>query len=244
LGVDPSTLVFRENKIYGKGRPETTLLFADVVRETLHSEEGRCIMGRGFYNAPSPTGAAGVGTLSATPAFSFGAQVAEVEVDPETGTVALVKMTVAHDVGFAINPLAVEGQLDGQVFSGMGQVLSEECVAENGIVLNASLLDYKVPRPFEMPEIDNIIVETIDPHGPFGAKEAGEGPLMATAPAIAGAVSNALGFPITEIPIRPETVLRALRRRREEQPQAEDHLRSPHPGARARTVATSTKSSC
>ena len=86
-------------------------------------------------------------------AYSFGAQVAEVEVDPETGVVTILKMTAAHDVGRAINPLAVEGQMDGQVFSGVGQTLFEECILENGQVLNPSLLAYKLPRPFEVPGV-------------------------------------------------------------------------------------------
>lgn len=161
-----------------------------------------------------------MGGQAATPAFSFGAQVAEVEVDPETGIVNLLKMTVAHDVGFAINPMAVEGQIDGQVFSGMGQALSEERIQEKGVVLNPSFLGYKLPRPFEVPEIEHIIVESIDPYGPFGAKEVGEGPIMAVAPAITAAVSNAIGFPITELPITPEVVLRALRQKRKDQSQS------------------------
>ena len=135
------------------------------------------------------------------------------EVDPETGIVRLLKMTVAHDVGRAINPLAIEGQLDGQVFSAMSQTLFEECVMEKGQVLNASSLEYKLPRPFEVPEIAHIIVETNDPYGPFGAKEVGEGPIVCTSQAIANAVNNAIGYPITEFPITPERVLQALRQK-------------------------------
>jgi CO/xanthine dehydrogenase Mo-binding subunit len=146
-------------------------------------------------------------------AYSFGAQIAEVEVDPETGIVRLLKMTVAHDVGRAINPLAVEGQMDGQVFSGMGQTLLEACIMDRGQVLNPSLLDYKLPRPFEVPEIDHIIVETHDPYGPFGAKEVGQGPIQCTTQAIANAVSNAIGYPIKELPITPEMVLYTLRQK-------------------------------
>ena len=90
-------------------------------------------MGRGFYNSPSK---------QPSLAYSFGAQIAEVEVDPETGIVKLLRLTVAHDVGRALNPLAVEGQLDGQAFSGAGQILFEECIMEGGQVLNPSRLDY------------------------------------------------------------------------------------------------------
>ena len=123
-------------------------------------------------------------------------------------------MTVAHDVGRAINPLAVEGQLDGQVFSGMGQTMFEECIMENGQVLNPTFLDYKLPRPFEVPEIEHKIVETIDPYGPFGAKEVGQGPIQCTTQAIANAVSNAIGCTIKELPITPERVLKLIQQKR------------------------------
>ena len=104
-------------------------------------------------------------------------------------------------------------QLDGQVFSGMGQSMYEECLMENGQVLNPSLLDYKLPSSFEMPAVEHIIVETIDPYGPFGAKEVGQGPIQCTTQAIANAVSNAIGYPIKELPITPERVLNALRQK-------------------------------
>ena len=210
LGVKPSALIFRDRKIYPKGAPDKAISFEDVVFDTLNCMEGRFIMGRGFYNTP---------TSKPALAYSFGAQIAEVEVDPETGMVKLLKMTVAHDVGRAINPLAVEGQMDGQVFSGMGQTLFEECVMENGQVLNQSRLDYKLPRPYEVPEMEHIIVESNDPYGPFGAKEVGEGPIACNPHAIAMAVSNAIGYTIKELPITPERVLQALRQKRIEKEQ-------------------------
>jgi CO/xanthine dehydrogenase Mo-binding subunit len=215
LGVDPSALIFRDRKVHPVEAPEKALSFKDVVSSMLHSQEGRYVMGRGFYNSPSKSTELWVSSV----AFSFGAQVAEVEVEPETGIVKLIKMTVAHDMGFAINPLAVEGQLDSQVFGGMGQILSEECIMERGLVLNPSLLDYKLPRPFEVPEVEHIIVETIDPYGPFGAKEVGEGPIVCTT-AIANAVSNAIGYPMREFPTTSERVLRALKEKSKDQEEA------------------------
>jgi CO/xanthine dehydrogenase Mo-binding subunit len=215
LDVKTSALIFSSRKVYPKGAPEKAIPLEDVVFDTLHSQEGRFVMGRGFYNPP--TEIADPGTFEGNPslAYSFGAQIAEVEVDPETGIVKLLKMTVAHDVGRAINPLAVEGQLDGQVFSAFGQTLFEECVMENGLILNASTIDYKLPRPFEVPQVARIIVETNDPYGPYGAKEVGEGPIVCTSQAIANAVSNAIGYPIKELPLSPERVLQALRKREE-----------------------------
>ena len=202
LGVAESDLVFRDHKVYPAGKPDDAIEFKQVVYDTLHSREGRSVMGRGFYNSPLERG---------TMAWSFGAQIAEVEVDPGTGVVKVEKVTAAHDVGRALNPRIVEGQIDGQVFSGMSQVLYEETIMEDGQVMNPSRLDYKMPRSFEMPEIDHIIVETIDPNGPFGAKEVGEGPIVCSMQAIANAITNAIGEQITEMPIAPWRVLRTLK---------------------------------
>jgi CO/xanthine dehydrogenase Mo-binding subunit len=216
FGVKPASLIFRECKIYPKGASDKAISFEDAVYETLHSDEGRYIMGNGFYNPP--TKAVDSGTFEGNPAlaYSFGAQVAEVEVDPATGMVKVLKMTVAHDVGRAINPLAVEGQMDGQVFSGMGQTMLEECIMEGGQILNPTFLEYKLPRSFEMPELEHIIVESIDPYGPFGAKEVGQGPIQCTTQAIANAVSNAIGYPIKELPLTPERVLKAIKEKKKQ----------------------------
>jgi 4-hydroxybenzoyl-CoA reductase subunit alpha len=205
LGVRPSQLVFNDRKVYPKNAPDKAIAFEDVVFDTLHSTEGRFVMGRGFYNTP---------TTAPCLAYSFGAQVAEVEVDPETGMVKLQKLTVAHDVGRAINPMAVEGQMDGQAFSGHGQILFEECVMDSGVILNPSRLDYRLPRPFEVPEMEHIIVETNDPYGPFGAKEVAEGPMVTTAQTIGSAVSNAVGCMFPEMPLTPERVLKAIKKLR------------------------------
>ncbi len=202
LGVKASGLVFRNRKIHVEGEPRKAIPFAAAVHDTLHSREGRYVMGRGFYNPP---------TEKTALAYSFGAQVAEVEVDPETGNVRLTRMTVAHDVGRALNPRLVEGQIDGQVFSAAGQILYEHCLMDHGQVLNASREAYKLPRPFEVPEIDHIIVESIDPYGPYGAKEVGEGPIVTSSQTIANAVSNAIGYPLKEAPITPARVLQAIR---------------------------------
>jgi 4-hydroxybenzoyl-CoA reductase subunit alpha len=219
FGVKASALVFRDGKVYPKEEPDKAVTFEDIVYETLHSQEGRYIMGNGFYNPPADPADSTTFGGNWSLAYSFGAQIAEVEVNPETGTIKLLKLTAAHDVGRAINPLAVEGQMDGQIFSGMGQTLYEECIMDNGQVLNPTLLDYKLPRPFDVPEVENSIVESIDPHGPFGAKEVGQGPIQCTTQAIANAVSNAIGFPMKELPITPERVLQAIRQKKKEQEQ-------------------------
>jgi CO/xanthine dehydrogenase Mo-binding subunit len=202
LGVTTDELVFRDRKIMVAADRDRSMPFKEAAFKCLHSREGRFVMGNGFYNSPLKHG---------TLAWSFGAQIAEVEVDPETGEVRLKKMTVAHDLGRAINPLAVEGQIDGQVFSGMSQMLYEECETDGGQFLNPSRLEYKMPRTYEMPEVDYIIVESIDPYGPFGAKEVGEGPIVVTVGAIAAAIGNACDAYMPEMPMTPWKVLRVIR---------------------------------
>jgi 4-hydroxybenzoyl-CoA reductase subunit alpha len=202
LEVEEAVLVFRDRRVYPEGQEDKAIPFKKVVYETLHSQEGRFVMGRGFYSSPLEKG---------TMAYSFGAQIAEVTVDPGTGVVTVDKMTASHDVGRAINPRVVEGQMDGQIFSGMSQVLYEEILMEDGQVMNPSRLDYKMPRAFEMPEVEHIIVESIDPNGPFGAKEVGEGPIVCTMQAIANAVTNAIGTQVKEMPLSPWRVIKAIK---------------------------------
>ena len=205
LGVRSSQLVFRQGHIEVRRNPDQQMPFAKAVFDTLHSAEGRFVMGRGFYNSPLKSGSM---------AYSFGAQIAEVSVDPDSGVVTVERVTAAHDVGRALNPRIVEGQMDGQIFSGMSQALYEETILDGGQVMNPSRLDYKMPRSWEMPEVDHIIVETHDPNGPFGAKEVGEGPIVCTMQAIANAVADAIGEPVTEMPIAPWRVLKILGRRK------------------------------
>jgi CO/xanthine dehydrogenase Mo-binding subunit len=144
------------------------------------------------------------------PNYSFMTQAAEVDVDLETGKVKLLKMVTAHDCGRPINPMLVEGQLEGSVVGGMGQALYEDVIVENGQVMNPSFLDYGFPTFLEMPEIEAIEVLTDDPIGPFGAKEAGEGTQLSPAPAIVNAVYDAIGVDFMTLPITPEKILAAL----------------------------------
>jgi 4-hydroxybenzoyl-CoA reductase subunit alpha len=154
---------------------------------------------------------AGVGP---SPAYSYSAQVAEVSVDEETGEVKVHKVWAAHDCGRALNPVSVEGQIIGSVWMGMGQALTEEIVWKDGMLMNPGLLEYRSPSSIESPEIEPIIVESIDPEGPFGAKECSEGSLAATIPAIVNAIYDAVGVRLHESPFSPERVLAALRAKR------------------------------
>jgi len=171
------------------------------------------LTGTGSY-APPPEArggkhkGAGVGP---SPAYSYSAQVAEVSVDEETGEVTVHKVWAAHDCGRALNPVSVEGQIIGSVWMGMGQALTEEMVWKDGMLMNPGLLEYRSPSSIESPEVEPIIVESIDPEGPFGAKECSEGSLAATIPAIANAIYDAVGVRLHESPFTPERVLAALR---------------------------------
>jgi 4-hydroxybenzoyl-CoA reductase subunit alpha len=171
------------------------------------------LTGTGSY-APPPEArggkhkGAGVGP---SPAYSYSAQVAEVTVDEDTGEVTVHKVWAAHDCGRALNPVSVEGQIIGSVWMGMGQALTEEMIWKDGLLMNPGLLEYRSPSSVESPEVEPIIVESIDPEGPFGAKECSEGSLAATIPAIANAIYDAVGIRLHESPFTPERVLAALR---------------------------------
>jgi 4-hydroxybenzoyl-CoA reductase subunit alpha len=146
-----------------------------------------------------------------SPAYSYCAQVAEVSVDQETGEVTVHKIWAAHDCGRALNPVAVEGQVIGSVWMGLGQALQEEMVWKDGLLMNPGLLEYRSPSSMESPEIETFLVESIDPEGPFGAKEVSEGSLAACIPAIANAIYDACGIRLRETPFTPDRVLAALK---------------------------------
>ncbi len=171
------------------------------------------LTGTGSYAPPPEARGAGFkgSGVGPSPAYSYSAQVAEVSVDEETGEVTVHKIWAAHDCGRALNPVAVEGQVIGSVWMGLGQALQEEMVWKDGLIMNPGLLEYRSPSSAESPDIEAIIVESIDPEGPFGAKEAGEGSLAATIPAIANAIYDAVGIRLREAPFTPERVLAALR---------------------------------
>ena len=139
-------------------------------------------------------------------AYSYAASAAEISVDEITNKITVEKIWVAMDVGFAINPLSVEGQIQGAVWMGLGQALSEEVTFKNGLPVHPNILDYRVPTIEESPPIEVKIVETIDPNGPFGAKEASEGPIGSIAPAVAAAVKQAIGVRMKEIPLSPDRI--------------------------------------
>lgn len=185
--------------------------FAEAVATAL-AESGTLTV-KGTWSTPPETqgGSFRGAAVGATAGFSYAAQVVEVSVDEETGAVAVEHVWVAHDCGFAINPLAVEGQVQGAVWMGMGQALSEETGYHEGLPLRPNMLDYRIPTIVESPPIEVKLVESHDPLGPFGAKEASEGALHGFPPALTNAICDAIGIRLAELPASPDRVLDAIR---------------------------------
>jgi 4-hydroxybenzoyl-CoA reductase subunit alpha len=170
------------------------------------------IVGTGKYKPPPLGGKFKGAAVGTSPAYGCSAQVVEVEVDLETGKIAIEKMTDAHDCGRAINRTSVEGQMEGSLAMGMGEALFEEVkFDERGRVINSDLAEYKLVTALDMPPVEAIIVESNEPNGPFGAKEVGEGAIMPTIPAILNAVYDATGVRIFELPLTSERVHAALK---------------------------------
>jgi CO/xanthine dehydrogenase Mo-binding subunit len=181
----------------------------------------------GAYNTPTLGGDYRGGTIGASPAYSFTAHVAEVSVDIETGRITCHNVWIAHDCGRALNPMLVAGQMEGSAYMGVAEALMEDHdVHPSGLHKGPSLLDYRIPTSVDTPALHALIVESLDPEGPYGAKEAGEGPLHPSIPAISNAVFHAVGIRLRRLPFTPGRVLAALRARDTEAPPIE----SPRPG--------------
>jgi len=193
-----------------KGSPGQGMAFKDAVKGC-HYANDRQILGRGQYSPPTVVVDQKSYEGHSTPAYGFGVDIVEVDVDRETGRLEVIRMAGSHDCGQAINPMQAEGQLEGSAFQGLGQALYEEILLDKGQVMNPSLLEYKVPTALDMPEIDTELVEEADPGGPFGAKGMSEGSIIAVSPAIANAVYHATGVRCTALPITPEKILQDLR---------------------------------
>jgi 4-hydroxybenzoyl-CoA reductase alpha subunit len=172
----------------------------------------------GSYTPPKIAGPYKGSGVGPSPAYSYSACVVDLDADARTGLIRVNKVWIAHDVGRAINPLLVEGQVEGSVYMGLGEALMEEQTFRKGLHKWPTMLEYKSPTFLDMPEVETFIVETVDPEGPYGAKEAGQGPLLPVPPAVCAAVHDALGVWIDEIPVTPEKVLEALRRKDKGEP--------------------------
>src|SRR5207253_188302 len=212
LEVESDDLAVGDHRIYHRAAPEQGVSFpeaaacAEAMFGTLTTV--------GSYTPPKLSGAYKGSGVGPSPAYSFSAAVVEVRVDESTGEVAVERVWIAHDIGRAINETLVIGQVEGSVYMALGEALMEEQIFRKGLHKIPSMLEYKSPTFLEMPPVETLLVNTDDPEGPFGAKEAGQGPLLPVIPALANAVYDAVGIRIDEIPISPDKVLAALDQKR------------------------------
>jgi CO/xanthine dehydrogenase Mo-binding subunit len=210
-------LVVRDGQVFVTGSPTTFITTADAARESW-CNKGTPILGRGVNEDPwceQPDLKTGYGNVSS--AYAFAAQAAEVEVDTETGLVNITDFWCAHDVGKVINPLGVNLQVEGGVLSmGLGYALMENLILQKGKVQNTNFADYKIPTMLDTCRVHTYFIETIDEHGPFGAKGVGEPAMIPSAAAISNAIYDAVGVWINDLPITPDKVLAALKKKKRE----------------------------
>ena len=202
-------------EVYRAGAQDKGATFEEVVTEAL-KDSGTITVTGNYSTIPESHGGKKYrgSAIGGTMGYSYSAQVVEVSVDEETGVVTVDKVWVAHDCGKALNRLTVEGQVQGSVWMGMGQAMSEEAAYHEGLMVTANMLDYRVPTIQDSPPIEVGIVESNDPHGPFGAKEAGEGSLAAFLPALTNAIADAIGVRFNDLPVTPDRVFEAIEKRR------------------------------
>jgi 4-hydroxybenzoyl-CoA reductase subunit alpha len=216
MNVEPESIDWLGERCIVAGG-ERSLDWAQVVRAAL-VDTGTLTV-KGTWSTPPQThgGTFRGAAVGSTAGFSYTAQVVEVEVDEDTGAVYVRHCWAAHDCGRALNPMAVEGQVQGAVWMGLGQALAEETQYHEGLHLCPNFIDYRIATAVESPPIDVILVESIDPLGPFGAKEASEGGLHSVPPALAAAIHDAIGQRVRELPITPDRLLEAITKARREE---------------------------
>ena len=209
LEVPVDDLEFADRQVRSASLPSRAISFAECVVKA-EGKHGTLGATGSYWPPKNPREFKGSG-VGPTPAYTFSTAIVELHCDSETGEIKIDKVWIAHDCGKAFNPLLVEGQTEGSVYMALGEALMEEQIfRKNGLHKIPSILEYKSPTTLETPEIETILVETIDPEGPYGAKEAGQGPLLPVVPAVSNAVFDAIGVRIHEIPISPDKILRAL----------------------------------
>ena len=212
LEVEPDDVRAEHHCFYADDRPEQNVSFPEAA--ALAEAMFGTLTTVGAYRPPRLAGPYKGSGVGPSPAYSFSAAVVQARVDQATGDVAVERVWIAHDIGRAINETLTIGQIEGSVYMALGEALMEEQVFRKGLHKIPSMLEYKSPTFLEMPPVETILIATDDPEGPFGAKEAGQGPLLPVIPALANAVHDAVGVRIDEIPISPDKVLAALDQKR------------------------------
>jgi xanthine dehydrogenase molybdenum-binding subunit len=214
--VPAAELVLRDGQVFRRGEDAPLMPIAKAIRSRHFRVDGQAVVGHGWYEPPTEMlGKDLKGNISVT--YGWGAQSAEVEVDTETGRVRVLRMVAAHDVGRAINPMYVEGQVEGGIHMGLGYALTEEVRVEEGRVLNHGISDYSIFTAMDMPGIEVVIVETNDADGPYGAKGVGEMGTTPVAAAVANAIHDAVGVRMRSLPMLPEKIVEALHGKTEEE---------------------------
>ena len=216
LEVGKERLVFANKRVFDSQSPDRGLTFQEAV--CLAEAQVGTIGTTGSYTPPKSAAKFKGGGVGPSPTYSYTAAVVEVDVDPDTGWITVPRVWIAHDIGRALNPTLVRGQVEGSVYMGLGEALMEEQAfrrlparLSHALVHKfPSILEYKSLTSIEMPDVHTELVEDPDAEGPFGAKEAGQGPLLPIMPAVANAVYDAVGVRVDEIPVTPEKILKAL----------------------------------
>jgi CO/xanthine dehydrogenase Mo-binding subunit len=211
LSVSTEALKAEDGWVSVKNTPEKCISIGTLAF-TSYQLNGKPVIATAHFNPPNTLLDPETGQGDPFPAYVSATQIAEVEVDTKTGLAKVLRIIAAHDVGKAVNPELVRGQITGGILMGLGQALTEEIILEEGCTLNPNFRDYLIPAAMDAPEIDAIIVESDEPTGPFGAKGLGEATNIATAPAIINAIHDAVGIRIRELPATPEKILSALRK--------------------------------
>ena len=219
-GYPPELLVLEDEHATVQSDRSVRVPYVDAVRRAM--KDRGALQTSGCYSGPPPMGGKHKGAAAGlSPTYSFQAFVCELEVDLASGKPILHDVWAAHDCGRALNPLAVEAQIEGCVHMGLGQVLCEDFEYNRGNVLNPNFLDYRMLSPTETPNIHPILVETLDPEGPYGAKECGEGPLLPILPAVVNALYDAIGVRFYEMPVTADKIWRALEKQKRDAAKAD-----------------------
>jgi len=212
LEANIDDLELKNRTVFVKGTPQKALTYAEIGAASFFKKK-EVLAAQGYYNGPDVSPQFNPVTYEGypAPALVFGTHLAEVEVDPQTGKVEVLNFVAAHDLGRAINPLLVEGQIEGGAAQGIGWALMENVQFENGEIVNPNFHDYKLLTIKDIPKITSLLVETIDPNGPFGAKGIGECAMVPTAPAIVNAIYDAVGVRIKDLPATSEKIFMGLK---------------------------------
>jgi CO/xanthine dehydrogenase Mo-binding subunit len=217
LGVKPNQLEAKDHKILVKGYPQRNVHIGDVANHA-RVVTGEPPIGSASFNPATVALDPETGQGKPFGTYVYATQIAEVDVDDETGEVEVLRVVASHDCGTAINPMLVEGQVEGGVSMGVGFALQEEILFnKDGVQVNPNLTNYIMPTSLDMPEVEVDIVDNYDPTGPFGAKGVGEPTLVPTAAAILNAIHNAVGVRITSLPATAEKVYKAIKAKREQE---------------------------